>query len=54
MKGTSSYDGSVPRWLFPVVWSILYILMGISSYIISDNKIHFVTMYFNFLFSLKK
>ncbi|MBD4335433.1 tryptophan-rich sensory protein, partial [Xanthomonas citri pv. citri] len=23
---------------FPVVWSVLYILMGISSYIISDNK----------------
>lgn len=38
MKGTSSYYGPVPRWLFPVVWSILYILMGISSYIISDNK----------------
>lgn len=38
MKGTSSYNGSVPRWLFSVVWSILYILMGISSYIISDNK----------------
>ena len=25
---------SPPMWLFPVVWSILYILMGISSYII--------------------
>lgn len=23
-----------PAWLFPVVWTILYILMGISSYII--------------------
>ena len=38
MRGTSSYNGTVPRWLFPVVWSVLYILMGISSYIISDNK----------------
>ena len=38
MKGSSSYNGPVPRWLFPVVWSVLYILMGISSYIISDNK----------------
>ena len=36
--GTSSYNGPVPRWLFPVVWSVLYILMGISSYIISDIK----------------
>ena len=25
---------SPPGWLFPVVWTILYILMGISSYII--------------------
>ena len=38
IRGTSSYNGPVPRWLFPVGWSILYILMGISSYIISDNK----------------
>ena len=38
VRGTSSYNGPVPRWLFPVVWSVLYILMGISSYIISDNK----------------
>lgn len=38
MKGSFSYNGPVPRWLFSVVWSVLYILMGISSYIISDNK----------------
>lgn len=38
IRGTSSYNGPVPRWLFPIVWSVLYILMGISSYIISDNK----------------
>ncbi len=34
---------SPPAWLFPVVWTILYILMGISSYLIvekndTDNK----------------
>ena len=29
-----SYNGFVPGWIFPVVWSILYILMGISSYFI--------------------
>ncbi len=26
-----------PGWLFPVVWTILYTLMGISSYIISQT-----------------
>ena len=25
---------SPPGWLFPVVWTILYVLMGIASYII--------------------
>ena len=28
-----------PGWLFPVVWTILYILMGISSYLIVDSKV---------------
>ena len=59
-----SYDGPVPGWLFPVVWSILYILMGISSYLISNNKellkIYFLNLVVNllwpiifFLFDLK-
>ena len=34
----SNYDGLVPGWVFPVVWSILYILMGISSYLIKNNQ----------------
>ena len=37
-RQSSNYGGPVPGWIFPVVWSILYILMGISSYLISDNK----------------
>lgn len=28
-----------PAWLFPVVWTILYTLMGISSYLISEAKV---------------
>ncbi len=27
-----------PTWLFPIAWTILYILMGISSYLIYKNK----------------
>ena len=30
---------SPPGWIFPVVWSILYILMGISLYIAKNNKL---------------
>lgn len=26
-----------PSWLFPIVWGVLYILMGISAYIIYDS-----------------
>ena len=37
-KESMNYNGIVDGWVFPIVWSILYILMGISSYIISDNK----------------
>lgn len=29
---------SPPGWLFPVVWTILYILMGISSYLILTSE----------------
>lgn len=29
---------SPPAWLFPIVWTILFTLMGISSYIISQSE----------------
>lgn len=32
--------GSPPGWLFPVVWSILYILMGISAYLVQNSRNH--------------
>ena len=35
---TSNYEGIVPGFVFPIVWSILYILMGFSSYLVRDNK----------------
>ena len=30
-----------PAWLFPVVWTILYVLMGISSYLILTSEAEF-------------
>ncbi len=50
-----------PGIVFPVVWTILYILMGISSYLIykSDHpqkqdalKIYFTQLFFNFMWSI--
>ena len=29
---------SPPAWLFPVVWSILYVLMGIAAYLVAESK----------------
>ena len=29
---------SPPSWLFPVVWAILYALMGVSAYMIWNNR----------------
>lgn len=52
---------SPPSALFPIVWSILYILMGISSYLIyiSDNSnrnsaltIYFIQLFFNFIWPI--
>ena len=53
---SSNYNGPVPGWIFPVVWSILYILMGISSYLVSDNRkllnIYFISLVVNLLWPI--
>lgn len=45
-----------PGWLFPIVWTILYILMGISTYVVSKNEkvpfIYYVNLFFNALWSI--
>ena len=51
---------SPPGWLFPVVWSILFVVMGIASYIVSESgKENFkalffyaVQLFFNFWWSI--
>ncbi len=49
-----------PAWLFPVAWSILYVLMGISAYIIGESDsnvkssalaVYYVQLAVNFLWS---
>ena len=52
-----------PAWVFPVVWTILYTLMGISSYLVgkadaqADKKakaqlVYYVQLVFNFFWSI--
>ena len=56
MKSSANYDGIVPGWIFPVVWSILYILMGISSYLVRNDftliKIYVVNLIVNLLWPI--
>ena len=54
---------SPPGWLFPVVWTILYILMGISAYLVFTSSstekqkrnaliVYGAQLFFNFLWSI--
>lgn len=56
---------SPPGWLFPVVWTILYILMGLASYYVYCHKeteleeevscalrLYGVQLFFNFMWSI--
>ena len=51
---------SPPGWLFPVVWTILYILMGVASYLVLVSgkpndaalTVYAVQLVFNFCWSL--
>lgn len=59
-SSNSNVNSIIPPWIFPIVWTILYILMGISSYLVYDtidyNKpccliIYAVSLFINFLWS---
>ena len=48
-----------PKWLFPIAWSIIYILMGIAYFIYRKyndnchtNKLYYIQLIFNFLWSI--
>lgn len=50
---------SPPGWLFPVVWTVLYTLMGVSSWLIrrKDKQapsltVYYVSLVFNFFWSI--
>lgn len=52
----ANIDSILPSWIFPVVWTILYTLMGISSYIIHEKtneipKIYTYQLALNLLWS---
>lgn len=66
-SGSMSYSAfnkpsfAPPAYLFPIVWTILYILMGISSYIIYSSKdagkaealrVYALQLFFNFFWSI--
>ena len=66
MSGIKEFDSLVkpllspPGFIFPIVWTILYVLMGISSYIIYNEndyqsscclKIYAINLFVNFLWS---
>ena len=52
----SGISSIIPAWIFPVVWTILYVLMGISSYLIYESdgevtRIYVMQLIFNLLWS---
>lgn len=60
-KALSLPSMAPPGWLFSIVWTLLYILMGFSSYLIAESpypgkkeamKSYGIQLFFNFIWSL--
>ena len=49
-------DSIIPKWIFSFVWTILYVLMGVSSYLVYEKdgevpRIYIIQLIFNLLWS---
>lgn len=56
ISNTTNYNLFVPSIVFPIVWTILYILMGISSYLVKKNNgdltLYYFQLFINFLWPI--
>lgn len=56
ISNTTNYSLIIPSIIFPIVWTILYALMGISSYLVKRDggnlKLYYIQLIVNFLWPL--
>ena len=56
ISNTTNYNLIIPSIIFPIIWTILYTLMGISSYLVKRDggnlKLYYLQLIINFLWPL--